>query len=96
MNNATKIIQKLALTGVHGNLGELVPHHVMKTASQNQPKTGIDAGPSMVSKIVALVAAMNISTMLKDLAIRTINVPQFACGVSGANGARAIQTVNKV
>ena len=96
MNNATKIIQKLALTGVHGNLGELVPHLVMKTASQNQLKTAIDAGPSMASKIVALVAAMNISTMLKDPVIRTINVPPFACGMSGVNGARAIQTVNKV
>ena len=80
---------------MHGNLGELVPHRVTKTASQNQLKTVIDAGPSMVSKIVAMVLAMNISTMLNDHAIPTINVPQFACGVSGVNGVRAIQTVNK-
>ena len=50
----------------------------------------------MAPKIVALVPAMNILTMLKDRAIPPINVPQNASGVTGVNGARAIQTVNKV
>ena len=50
----------------------------------------------MAPKIVAMVLVMNIMTMLKDLAIPPINVPQNASGVTGVNGAHAIQTVNKV
>ena len=82
---------------MHGNPGELVPHHVTKTASQNQHRIGIDAGSSMVSKIVALVPVMNISIMLRGRVIisPTINVLQYASGASGLNGVHAIQIVNR-
>ena len=50
----------------------------------------------MVSRIVALVVVMRIMIMLKELAIQTINAPQFANGATGVNGVIVILTVNKV
>ena len=43
LEKLTKIFQKLALNGVNGNLGELVPRHVTKKVNLNQLKIGIDA-----------------------------------------------------
>ena len=49
----------------------------------------------MVLKIVALVLDMHIMIMMKELAIQTINVLQYANGVIGANGVHANRTVRK-
>ena len=49
----------------------------------------------MVLRTVALVPDTNIMITLRDLAIRTINVPQFVNGVIGVNGVLAILIVSR-
>ena len=79
-----------------GKLGDLVLKNVTWTASLDQSKIDIDAGRSMVLKIVALVLDMHITNMANETAEESKNVPQYANGVIGVNGVNANRIVNKV